>query len=102
MGGHSPEEIRNEVRKYWVVGMGLFALTVVTVAVSYLDVSPGMAVFIAMVVACVKGSLVAGVFMHLLSEKQAVYGILLTTIFFFIILMLGPILARAGHLANAG
>ena len=102
MGGHSPEEIQAEVRKYWVVGMGLFALTVVTVAVSYLDLSPGMAVFVALVVAGVKGSLVAGVFMHLLSEKQAIYGLLITTIFFFLVLMLGPILSRAGHVINVG
>jgi len=82
--------------------MALFVLTVVTVAVSYLDVGPGMAVFIALVVAGIKGSLVAGVFMHLISEKQAVYSLLILTVIFFAILMLGPIAARSGHLINVG
>jgi len=96
MSGHSVEEIRQETRKYWVVFLALVVLTAVTVWVSYLDLSPGMAVFVAMVVACVKGGLVAGVFMHLISERQAIYSILIMTVVFFIVLMVGPIFARWG------
>lgn len=99
MGGHTAEEIRAEVKRYWVVGMALFALTVITVMVSYLDVGPVMAVVIAMIIAMVKGGLVAGVFMHLISEKQAIYAILLLTVFFFAVLMFGPSGGRLGGLA---
>ncbi len=98
MSGHTVEEIKAEARKYWVVFAALVALTVITVAVSYLDLSPGMAVFVALVVACVKGGLVAGVFMHLISEKQAIYAVLLLTLVFFVFLMLGPIFGRIGSI----
>ncbi len=96
MSGHTFEEIRQETRKYWVVFLALVALTVITVAVSYLDLSPGMAVLVALAIACFKGGLVAGVFMHLISEKQAIYAILLLTVVFFAVLMLGPAMSRWG------
>ena len=98
MSGHSVEEIRQETRKYWVVFMALVALTVVTVGVSYLDLTAAMAVFVALVIACFKGGLVAGVFMHLISEKQAIYAILLLTVVFFVVLMLGPAFGRWGSI----
>jgi cytochrome c oxidase subunit 4 len=94
MSGHTVEEIKQETRKYWIVFCALVALTVITVAVSYLDLSTGAAVFVALLVACVKGGLVAGVFMHLISERQAIYSILLLTVVFFVVLMLGPLFGR--------
>lgn len=100
MSGHSAEEIKSEVRRYWLVGTALFLLTVITVAVSYLDVSAGLAIFIALLVACVKGGLVAAVFMHLISEKQAIYALLLLTMIFFVFVMLGPIGGRMGDLSS--
>lgn len=95
MSGHTVEEIRGEIRRYWIIGLALFLLTAVTVTVSYLDVSPGMAVFIALSIACLKAGLVAAVFMHLISEKQAIYALLILTVFFFAVLMIVPIGARA-------
>ena len=41
----------------------------------------------ALFIACVKGFLVAGYFMHLISEKKMIYGILMATVFFFAGLM---------------
>ena len=99
MSGHSPEEIRAEIRKYWVVGAALFLLTVITVAVSYLDLSIGMAVTVALIVACLKGGLVAAVFMHLISERQAIYALLLLTLVFFAVLMFGPSFGRMASVA---
>lgn len=98
MSGHTAEEIRGEIRRYWIIGLALFLLTIVTVTVSYLDVGPGMAVFIALVIACFKAGLVAGVFMHLISEKQAVYALLILTALFFSFLMIVPIGARASQI----
>lgn len=102
MSGHTVEEIRGEIRRYWIVGLALFLLTVVTVAVSYLEVSPGMAVFIALVIAGLKGGLVAAVFMHLISERQAIYSLLVLTAFFFLVLMLGPAMGRMFSTALGG
>lgn len=96
MSGHTVEEIQQETRRYWIVFMALVALTIITVGVSYLNLSTGAAIFIALLVACVKGGLVAGVFMHLISERQAIYAILLLTVVFFAVLMLGPSFARMG------
>ena len=94
MSGHTAEEIRGEIRRYWVVGIALFLLTIVTVAVSYLDVSAGAAIFIALLIACLKGGLVAAVFMHLISERQAIYALLILTAIFFVFVMLGPAAGR--------
>lgn len=99
MSGHTVEEIRGEIRRYWIVGLALFLLTVVTVAVSYLDVSQGAAVLIALIIAALKGGLVAAVFMHLISERQAIYSLLILTVFFFIVLMIGP---AAGRMFSTG
>jgi len=98
MGGHTVEEIRGEIRRYWIIGLALFLLTIVTVTVSYLDVSPGMAVFIALLIACLKAGLVAAVFMHLISEKQAIYALLILTAIFFVMLMLVPLGARSSSI----
>lgn len=87
MGGHSPEEIRAETRTYMMVFAALAVLTIVTVAISYLDLSTGPAVFLGLAVATVKGSLVAAYFMHLISERKVIYGILALTLVFFTVLM---------------
>jgi cytochrome c oxidase subunit 4 len=90
MSGHSPEEIQAEVRTYLMVFGALAVLTVVTVAVSYLDLSSGPAITLALIIATIKGSLVAAYFMHLLDERKLIYSILLLTVAFFIVLMAVP------------
>ena len=44
MGGHTVEEVRKSVRTYVVVFVALAALTVLTVAVSYLDLGAAAAI----------------------------------------------------------
>jgi cytochrome c oxidase subunit IV len=99
MSGHSVEEIQREIRKYWLVALALGTLTAITVAVSYLHLPTAEAVFVALLIACLKGGLVAAVFMHLISERQAIYAILTLTVVFFAVLMLGP---TFGRLATIG
>lgn len=99
MSGHTAEEIRGEIRKYWIVGFALFLLTIITVAVSYLDLSTAAAVAVALVIAALKGGLVAAVFMHLISERQAIYSLLLLTLIFFAAVMLGPSFGRLASIA---
>lgn len=91
MGGHGPEEIRRETRTYVIVFVALAALTVVTVAISYLDLGTAAAVFLALLVAAVKGSLVAGYFMHLISEEKIIYAVLILTFVFFLALIILPL-----------
>ena len=96
MSGHSVEEIKKETRTYILVFVALSALTVITVAVSYLDLNIGAAVLVALLIAGVKGSLVAGFFMHLMSERKLIYYVLLLTLAFFIALIFLPIGSVAG------
>ena len=80
---HSPEQIRREMRVYIAVFCGLAALTALTVYACYgLKLPVHTAILIALAIACVKGFLVAGFFMHLLSEKKLIYGVLALTVFF--------------------
>ncbi len=89
---HGPEAIREQVRKYMFVFGALFVLTIVTVSISYLRLSVVPAIIAAMIVASVKGSLVASYFMHLISERKFIYFVLVLTGIFFIGLMLLPVM----------
>ena len=83
-------DIDKHVRTYMIVFGALAVLTVVTVAVYYLKLSVPMAITVALIIATVKGSLVACYFMHLISEKKLIYYILLMTVAFFFVLLLVP------------
>ena len=56
---HDPADIDRHVRVYITVFVALMALTLITVAVSYLDLPPATAIAVALFIAVVKGSLVA-------------------------------------------
>lgn len=74
-------------KKYLGVGLALLFLTVVTVAVNRLHVGLALAIFIALLIATLKGSLVASFFMHLASEKKVIYLLLLSTLILFIVMI---------------
>ena len=90
----SPEAIRRQTKLYVMVFASLMALTVITVAVSYLHLQPPLAILVALMIAGIKGSMVAAYFMHLISEKKAIYAILALTVAFFVVLMLMPSLSH--------
>ena len=98
---NSPERIKSEIRVYMMVFGGLAVLTVATVFACYgMQLPVHYAIMVALAIACMKGFLVAGFFMHLLSEKKLIYGVLLLTVFFFAVLLWGPthdILDKFGH-----
>ena len=93
--GHDPADIDKHVRVYIIVFVSLMVLTIVTVAVSYLDLSTPMAVTVALFIAGIKGSLVAGYFMHLLSEKKLILAVLALTVAFFVVLLALPVLTHS-------
>ena len=80
---HDTKDIQQHIKVYMIVFATLAALTVATVAASYLDLSRGEAIFLALTIASVKGSLVASYFMHLISEKALITWILMLTAVFF-------------------
>jgi cytochrome c oxidase subunit 4 len=86
--------IDKQVKIYITVFVALMGLTIVTVAVSYLDLSTPMAITVALFVATIKGSLVACYFMHLISEKKLIYAVLVITVIKFVALMVLPALTH--------
>ncbi len=80
----STSDIKKEINLYLKVFGALAVLTVLTVAVAYLDVGMGLAVAIAMIIATTKGSLVASFFMHLAHEKKLIYLMLVITLVFLL------------------
>ena len=68
------------------------ALTIITVGISYLHLPVPIAVTVALLVATIKGSLVACYFMHLISEKKLIYAVLGVTVIFFVALLALPVL----------
>ena len=90
-------DLKKHVKTYWIVFGALAVLTVVTVSAASLEVSVGMGIFIAMVIAVTKGSLVASFFMHLKYERPMfaiMLYIVLATLAIFIGLTFLDILFR--------
>jgi len=82
------EHFQQHVRRYLFVFYALLFGTLITVGASYIpfgnrEINIGVALFIAIG----KATLVAGYFMHLVSERKMIYGVLGFTAFFFIGLM---------------
>ena len=93
MSVDSAEDIKKHVKVYIMVFAALMVLTVVTVGVAYLALAGPLAITVALIIATVKGSLVASYFMHLVSEKSPIYWTLLVTAACFLVLMFVPLLA---------
>ena len=94
---HSKESIQEHIRVYLMVFGALGVLTVITVLASFLDVSTSEGIFLALIIASVKASLVAGYFMHLISEKSMIISILLLTVFFFFVMIFLPLISYIDH-----
>jgi cytochrome c oxidase subunit 4 len=90
IAGHDPADIDRHVRVYITVFVALMALTIITVAISYLDLPTPVAITVALVVATIKGGLVACYFMHLISERRLIYAVLVITVIKFAALLALP------------
>ena len=97
MSDHSAD-IDKHVRIYIMVFVTLMVLTLVTVAVSYLHLPVHQAIVVALLIAGIKGTLVACYFMHLISEKKLIYTVLVLTVFMFLVLLLVPVFTVADRL----
>jgi cytochrome c oxidase subunit 4 len=86
-----PAEIKKSVRSYMTVFVMLMVFTVITVAAASVHLAVPFAITVALIIAAMKGSMVAAVFMHLSHEKRWVYGTLLLTAAFFVVLLLVPL-----------
>ncbi len=91
------EAVRKSVRTYMMIGAALLVFTVITVAANQLHLAVPAAITLALIIASIKASMVAAVFMHLNHEKQWIYGSLILTVAFFIVLMFVPLFTIDGH-----
>jgi cytochrome c oxidase subunit IV len=89
------DDIRSHVKTYYMVFGALMVLTCITVGVSYLHLSIPLAITVALIVAIVKGSLVALFFMHLSNERKLIYYVLALTVVFFIFMMFVPLFTNS-------
>jgi len=77
-------------RNYAIVFGTLLVFTVITVAISFVDLEHffhGANMTVGLIIATFKATLVLLFFMHLISEKQLIYLVMGFTFFFFVGLM---------------
>ena len=98
MGDHA--DIDRQVRTYIIIFATLMALTFITVAISRLDLPVPLAVTAALIVASVKGGLVASYFMHLISERKLIHWVLWLTVSCFIAVLLLPLWSQLDPIQN--
>lgn len=94
MAAHA-EEVRSQVKTYLMVFAALAVLTVITVLASFLKIGLVGGIVLALLIASLKGTLVASYFMHLLHERAALYWILILCVLFFAALILIPVLQQS-------
>lgn len=98
MGDHA--DIDRQVRTYILVFVTLMALTLITVAISRLHLPVAEAVALALVVASIKGGLVAAYFMHLISERKLIYWVLGFTVACFLAVLFLPVWTHLDPIQN--
>jgi cytochrome c oxidase subunit IV len=94
MDSHVAEHFKSHTKIYFIIFGALMVATVITVSVSYLHLPIPMAILIALIIATIKGSLVALYFMHLSDEKKLIYYVLMLTVVFFVFLMVVPLMTN--------
>lgn len=98
MGDHT--DIDRQVKTYILIFVTLMVLTIVTVAISRFHLPIPIAVALALLVATVKGGLVASYFMHLISERKLIYWVLGFTVAFFFAVLLLPLWTHFDPIQN--
>ena len=96
MTAQQHEGFDQHVRRYLYIFYALLFGTLITVGASYIPFgNHAFNIAVALCIASAKASLVAGFFMHLISERKMIYGLLGFTVFFFLGLMFLTISAYA-------
>lgn len=87
--------LSRHVRIYLAVFIALLVGTILTVSMYYVHFqNVTVTISVALFIASVKACLVAGFFMHLISERKAIYAIMGFTVFFLAALMFLTVWSR--------
>ena len=92
--------IKKSIRSYMMIGAALFVFTGITVAANQVHLAVPMAITVALIIATMKGSMVASVFMHLSHERKWIYGALILTVIGFFILMTVPLFTTMDNIGT--
>ena len=91
---------RARVARHKLILLALAACTAVMVTLALLPLATGWKITLVLAVALAEAVLVAGVLMHLVSERKLIYSVLILTAIFFLHLLLLPILSQADHTSH--
>ena len=100
MAHDQAHDIKAHVRLYYKIFGTLLALTLITVAVSYLHLPRTPAVALALAIATFKASLVAMFFMHLKGERRIIFWSLYVTAVFFVLVFALPMWTEGDHIVG--
>ena len=100
----SNNDFTHHITHYRDIFVYLLIGTALTVYASYIELnvqdSIAGAMFIGLLIASIKGYLVAANFMHLNTEKKIIYWILMLTGFFLMLLLFIPLLWDINNMSN--
>jgi caa(3)-type oxidase subunit IV len=97
------EEIQKSIKWYFIIGGVLMILSAATVGLSYYELpTHSLNILVGMILATIKASLVALIFMHLSHERSLIYKILAFTVAFAIVLFTLFILSHEDPLEFKG
>ena len=89
----SDHNIQDHIKVYRHIFLALLVFTVITVAISYVHFDlVWVGILVGLLIAGIKGYLVAANFMHLNNEKKMIYWILILTASFLVLLFFMPTL----------
>ena len=89
---NSVDHVHEQIRNYFIIFGTLLVFTAITVLLSKVELPIVLGVVLALIVAGIKGTLVAGIFMHMFSERIPVVNIVLISAAVFFLVMIGLIL----------
>jgi caa(3)-type oxidase subunit IV len=95
-----PASVKKSVGRYFMIGAALLVFTAITVAANQLHLAVPIAITVALIIAITKGSMVAAVFMHLSDERKWIYGALILTVVFFVVLMSVPLFTTMDNIGT--
>jgi caa(3)-type oxidase subunit IV len=94
------EKTRKTIKMYITIGVTLLIFTALTVGANRLHLAVPAAITVALIIAIMKGSMVASVFMHLSHERKWIYGALILTVLFFVVLMTVPMFTTMDNIGT--
>src|SRR5262245_55592554 len=96
-----PAAVQKRIRSYGTIGGLLLVCTAITASAQQVHLAVPAPIAVALIIAATKGSMVAAIFMHLNHEQRWIYGALLLTVVFFVVLLFLPLATVSDTIGTA-